>query len=169
MTQWRIERLRSDHDRAAFSCGHAMLDDWLKLRASQFDRKDLARTFVAVRPGDSSVLGYYALSSHHVSHESLPADESKGVSRLDVPVALIGPLAVDQCVRGQGLGGYLLIHALRRVGPLADEIGIRAVEVDTIDDAARKFYLKYGFKPLTDAPRHLYISTRTIRALLRLP
>jgi GNAT superfamily N-acetyltransferase len=145
-----IERLGPKHDRAAFDCGHATLDDWLKQRAGQFDRRDLARTYVAVRRGESNVLGYYAISAHGVRRENLPDDQAKGLPRSDVPVVLLGRLAVDRAVQGRGLGSLLLTHALRRVELLSEQVGIRAVEVDAIDDAARSFYLRFGFVPLID-------------------
>lgn len=49
--------------------------------------------------------------------------------------------------QGSGLGSLLLIDALRRVEVLSEQVGIRAVEVNAIDDAARNFYLKFGFVP----------------------
>ncbi len=72
---WEIQPLGRHHDRTSFDCGNAALDDWLRLRASQFQKKDLARTYVAVRPGDSRVEGYYALASHHVMYEALAGQE----------------------------------------------------------------------------------------------
>ena len=78
---------------------------------------------------------------------------------------LIGRLAVDRSVQGQGLGSYLLVDALRRVLRIAEDVGVRAVEVDAIDDAAREFYLKYGFDSLKDDRQHLFISTIQIRKL----
>jgi len=162
---WVIERLGSQHDRTGFSCGQAALDDWLKLRAGQYEKKDLARTYVAVRPGNPTVLGYYAIATHRVAFEALAEDQAKGLPRIDVPVILLGRLAVDTSTQGQGLGGLLLIDALRRAQHLADQVGIRAVEVDAIDDAARDFYVRCGFTPLADAPRHLYLPMQVIRKL----
>jgi GNAT superfamily N-acetyltransferase len=162
---WVIERLGRHHDRTAFSCDQPLLDDWLKLRAGQYEKKDLARTYVAVRPGEAVVRGYYAISSHRVAFEALPEDQAKGLPRIDVPVILLGRLAVDRSCQGQGLGALLLIDALRRAQFLADQMGIRAVEVDAIDDPARDFYLRFGFTPLADAPRHLYLPIQVIRGL----
>ena len=105
---WMIERLGSSHDRTGFDCGNPILTDWLRQRASQFEKRDLARTYVASKSGSRIVLGYYAISNHRVSHEALPADEAKGLPRLDVPVVLLGRLAVDRTVQGQGLGSLLL-------------------------------------------------------------
>ena len=67
----------------------------------------------------------------------LPTAEAKELPRLDVPVVLIGKLAVDRSVQGQGLGALLLVDALRRSLQISEQVGIRAVGVDAIDDAAR--------------------------------
>ena len=91
---WVIERLAKNHDRSHFACGQPALDDWLKMRAGQFDRKDLARTYVAVHAGQASVLGYYALASHRVRFDALPSDQAKGLPKTDMPVILLGRLAV---------------------------------------------------------------------------
>lgn len=45
------------------------------------------------------------------------------------------------------------------------DVGIRAVEVDAIDAAARSFYLKYGFLALKDDVNHLFLPMATIRQL----
>lgn len=85
--------------------------------------------------------------------------------QIDVPVALLGRLAVDRSVPGQGWGAFMLVDALRRIESVAEQIGIRAVEVDAIDEAAKAFYLKYGFVPLTDDVRHLFLPIDIVRKL----
>jgi len=69
--------------------------------------------------------------------------------------------------KGQGLGTELLMDALRRCLELAGTLGIFAVEVHALDDEARRFYQKYGFLPLLDEERHLYLPIKTIEAELR--
>jgi GNAT superfamily N-acetyltransferase len=165
MAEWTISRLGKAHDRSAFDCGQPTLNDWLKQRASQFDRRDLSRTYVATRVGEALVLGYYAISTHRVIYDDLPPFEAKGLPRLDVPVVLIGRLAVDQSVQGEGLGALLLVDALRRSLRISEQVGIRAVEVDALDEAARRFYLKFGFRALRDDPRHLFLPLHEIRKL----
>ena len=98
-------------------------------------------------------------------HEVLPTAEAKGLPRLDVPVVLIGKLAVDRSVQGQGLGALLLVDALRRSLQISEQVGIGAVEVDAIDDAARNFYLKFGFRSLLDDPRHPFLTMAEVRKL----
>jgi GNAT superfamily N-acetyltransferase len=162
---WHIERLARSHDRTGFDCGILVLSEWLKQRAGQYDKRDLSRTYVAARRGESIVLGYYAISSHRVSHEALPVEQSKGLPHLDLPVVLLGRLAVDRSVQGKGLGALLLVDALRRAEFLAEHVGIRTVEVDAIDNAARGFYLKFGFTALLDDPRHLFLPIAAARKL----
>ncbi len=160
-----IISLNKSHDRTTFDCGNSVLNDWLQKQANQWEKKGLSRTYVAVQKGETTLLGYYAISSHQVSYKSLPDDQAKGLPRINVPVVLLGRLAVDQSAQGQGLGGLLLIDALRRVNHLSKKIGIRAVEVDAIDDDAKRFYLKYGFVALQDDDRHLYLPMGVIRKL----
>lgn len=163
---WVIEPFdKSRHDRTGFDCGVEALNDWLVTKLSQYEKRDLARAYVLVQEKQAVVKGYYAISNHTVVYDALPADQAKGLPQIDVPVMLIGRLAVDSSVRGQGLGEFLLLDALRRAEYLAKKIGIRAVEVDAIDESARRFYEKYGFLSLTDDPRHLFLPLTVIRKL----
>jgi len=152
-------------DRTDFECGVAALNDWLATKISQYEKRDLARTYVLIEKGRPVVKGYYALSNHTVVYEALPVDQAKGLPRIDLPVVLIGRLAVDSSVHGQGLGEFLLIDALRRAEYLATKIGIQAVEVDASDENAKRFYEKYGFFSLADDSRHLFLPMKVIRKL----
>lgn len=163
--RWVIEELGSDHDRAGFSCGHESLDTFLKQFASQNQKTGVSRTFAALRPGQKLVCGYYSLAAGSVQFQQLTDAQRKRLPRYPVPVAHLGRLAVDTSVQGQGLGAYLLVDALARVDRVDRELGIHAIEVVAIDDAAKRFYLKYGFTELADDPHHLFLSMKTVRAL----
>ena len=165
MPAWEIEKLLRSHGRTEFDCGKPALNDWLQKYASQYEKKDLERTYVAVEQGDHRVLGYYSVLNHRIRYEALPEDQAKGLPRIDVPVVLLGRLAVDTTMQGQGLGAFLLIDALRRAARVSEQIGIRAIEVDAIDEPARQFYLHYGFTPLVDNRRHLYLPLQVIRKM----
>lgn len=163
---WIIEPFdKRKHDRSGFDCGVPALNDWLATKVSQFEKKDLARTYVLVENGEVAIKGYYALSNHTVVYEALPEDQAKGLPQIDMPVVLIGRLAIELSLQGQKLGEFLLIDALRRAEYLADKIGIRAVEVDAINEPAKKFYEKYGFLTLLDDSHHLFLPVHIIRKL----
>jgi GNAT superfamily N-acetyltransferase len=164
--RWCVEPFDSGrHVRTGFDCGVPVLDEWLLSRAGQYERRDLARVYVLVSPGDPTVRGYYALSSHAVTFDALPSDQAKGLPRINVPAVLIGRLAVNKSMQGQGLGEFLLIDALRRAEYLSDKVGVRAVEVHALDDTARRFYERYGFLSLLDDPQHLFLPLHVIRQL----
>jgi GNAT superfamily N-acetyltransferase len=162
MAEWTIEPLNRSHERSEFCCGKVPLDNFLRTLVSQYEKRRLGRTYVAVRSGEPRVLGYYTLASGSVSFANLPEKAAKKLPRHPVPVVLLARLAVDQAARGQGLGRLLLVDALRRCLSLANHLGIHAVEVDAIDDEAKAFYAKYGFVPLQDQPLHLYLPIATI-------
>ena len=79
---WGIERFdATQHDRGDFDCGKPSLNAWLSDFASQYERKNLARTYVATLQGEHVVRGYYSVASHHVLYETLPQEQAKGLAR----------------------------------------------------------------------------------------
>jgi GNAT superfamily N-acetyltransferase len=162
VAEWSIERLGRSHQRGEFSCGKGPLDNFLRSLVSQYEKRRLGRTYVAVRPGEKQVLGYYTLAAGAVSFENLPEKATKKLPRHPVPVIMLARLAVDESVQGQGLGGFLLEDALRRCLALEEQLGVHAIEVDAIDEQAKAFYEKYGFVALLDDPLHLYLPMATV-------
>ena len=51
MGDWRIERLGRSHSRGEFACGKAPLDDFIRELVGQYEKRNLGRTYVALRPG----------------------------------------------------------------------------------------------------------------------
>src|SRR5262249_23815308 len=111
---WQIERLSDEHDRSGFCCGKPSLDEFLVKYAGQHDRRDFARTYVAIEPPGQTVQGYYSLSGGSFDLSVLPEAERKKLPRHPVPVACLARLAVTQAARGRKLGQYLLLNALQR-------------------------------------------------------
>jgi GNAT superfamily N-acetyltransferase len=166
MNDWRIERLARTHIRDRFDCGQPPLDDFLRALVSQYEKRNLGRTYVAVRGTDNRVFGYYTIASGAVAFDHLPAGAARKLPRHPLPVVLIARLAVDRTVQGQKLGEKLLLDALARSLDLSDQLGIHAVVVDALDQQARAFYQKYRFIALLDSEFHLYLPIATIRTLL---
>lgn len=130
--EWVIEELGAGHGREAFACGHESLDLFLKQYASQNRKAGFTRTFVAVRPAEATVRGYYSLAAGSVRPEHLTDEQRKRLPRYPVPVAHLGRLAVDRVEQGRGLGAFLLMDALCRIAHAEKELGIHAVEVVAI-------------------------------------
>jgi len=154
---WDIVRLTKAHDGSAFSCGVPSLDEFLQRYVTQYEKRNLGRTFVLVRDGGPQVLGYFTLAVGHITKADLPEEEAKKLPKHPIPIALLGRLAADQSVRGQGLGADLLAEALSIAVGMSERAGVFAVCVDAIDDAGSKFYQKHGFTPLQDQPNRLFL------------
>ena len=93
---WIIEPLAKKHDRAAFSCGHDSLDNYIKTQASQDARRHAAAPFVALQHDSPTVLGYYTLSSIGIDLKEIPAETAAKFARYPiVPATLLGRLAVE--------------------------------------------------------------------------
>ena len=162
-----VEPLGLQHDRTAFHCGAEELDRYLKQQARQDADKRVAAPFVAVRPPETVVLGYYSLSASVLTLTDLPDELARKLPRYpQLPVTLLGRLAVDQATKGQGLGEHLLLDALHRSLTHADQIAAMAVVVDAKDENAAAFYQHYGFIPLQNQPRRLFVPMRSIAQLL---
>lgn len=161
--------LTSHHNRKAFTCGEPSLDDYLKKRASQQRKQNIAQVFVMVHPHEpTQIRGYYTLSSYALVLSDLPEGIAKKLPRYPyVGATLLGRLAVDVRFKGQGLGSALLWHALEQACDASQEVASWAVVVDALHDDAKRFYLHYGFTPTSTEAMKLFLPMKTIAALLR--
>jgi len=164
---WIVERLDSRHNRESFDCGKDLLNNFIRKLATQYRKKNLGQTYVAVGP-DMRVIGYYTISTSHVDFEQVPDELRRRFPEIPIPVVLLGRLAVDNAFKGQGLGKTLLVKALRQAGELSEKIGIAAVEVHAVDEESRNFYLKYGFTELIDDRHHLYLPIKKIKTIKKI-
>jgi GNAT superfamily N-acetyltransferase len=145
------------HDRTAFSCGVAVLDDWFRLRAGQHEKRNVARVFVAI-DDERGIVGFCSLSSFTLAVADLPPEYAKRLPRYDlIPSALIGRLARDQKVRGQGIGDLLLADAVRRVIGASRSLAVFAIVVEATDTKAAAFYRDFGFAPFPSRPLRLFM------------
>lgn len=162
---WIIERLdRAQHDRAGFDCGKPSLTEFLTKYATQYEKRNVGRTFVLVEAGQVQVRGYYTLANGEVKLADLPPAVAKKLPRHPVPVVRLARLAVDLTLKGQGHGARLLKDALQRSARHAESVAAFAVVVDAIDAEAVKFYERYGFAPMTDGADRLFLPIGTIEA-----
>lgn len=157
----RVERFDARHAVGDFSCGNDELDDWLRRHALAAQAMDSARTFVLVR--GEVIVGYFSLTMGSVQRADAPAKLVRGLPQYPVGMVLLARLAIDHSQQGEGLGGRLLAHALRKA-IAAGDAAARLVVVDAINDTAAAFYARHGFVPAPEHPRRLYRRMKDIRA-----
>lgn len=165
---WREAPISKAHEREAFDCGVADLNEFLRRHARQSHERGGAKTFVAAPLNDANqVLGFYSLSPASIDYARTPALVKKGLARYDVPVFRLGRLAVDVRVQGQGLGGQLLLAAGRRCINAAADVGGVALLIDAKNERVAEWYQSYGALALLDAPASLVLPLATIEGALK--
>lgn len=159
-----IAPLDKGHDRKQFKCGQPDLDDWFQRRASQDEKRNIARVFVAT-DDEFGVIGFYSLSSFTLAIDDLPEEIGRKLPRYDaIPAALIGRLARDMRVRGKGIGELLLADAVRRILGASRSVAVFAIVVEAKDAAAAAFYEGFGFRPFPLRPQRLFLLASTAAA-----
>lgn len=161
------EPLAARHDVSRFANGvHLSLDQWLRERARASEGLS-ARTYVVCPAQEPDrVVGYFTISTAVEQRNALPSAKLRRGMPEQVPLLLIGRLAVDAAWRGRGLGSALLIDALRRCRAASQIAGARAVVAHAIDEAAVAFYERHGFVRSPLGERVMLMTIEAVRSLL---
>jgi len=166
----QIVPIASHHDRAAFSCGESSVDHYLRQIALSAEKRNLARTKVAIMPdAPARILGYYTIVYHEYREAELPSEVEQGlkVAKLRrIPMLLLAQLGVLVDMQGQGLSKALLQHAFRSCLTALKEVGAVAIITDPIDERAEAIYTKYGFVRLQPEEPRMILPIRTLRSAL---
>jgi GNAT superfamily N-acetyltransferase len=161
------EPLAAKHDVSRFSNGvHPSLDQWLRERAQSSEGLS-ARTYVAcARDEPARVVGYFSIAAAVEQRNALTSAKLRRGMPEQVPLLLIGRLAVDAQWRGRGLGSALLADVLRRCLAASEIAGVRGVVTHAIDEAAAEFYQRHGFVRSPLGERVMLMPIETIRSLV---
>ncbi len=162
----RIEPLSRRHNREGFDSGNSELNDYLRHTARQHTHKGLSRTEVLVDDeAPLDILGYVTVGLAEIITETLPPRYAKQYPAKAHGVKL-ARLAVAQSRQREGLGTLMMIHAMRRALRVADSAGIIGLFVDAKDEAASRYYRRFGFLLLPDDPHKLFLPLATLRQAL---
>lgn len=165
---WHEEPISRKHDRKAFDCGNADLNDFLRRYARQSHELGGSKTFVAVDNADSkTVLGFYSIAPAALAYADTPEMMRRGLAQHDVPGFRLARIAIHVRLHGQGLGGQLLAAAARRCLRAAAEAGGVLLIIDAKDARAAGWYASYGAVPLKDRPLTLVMALATFAAKLK--
>ena len=159
------EPIHDRHDVSRFRSGVTGLDAWLQRKARLNESKGGARTYVVCE--DERVVGFYSLAASSVERRRMSSRVGRSMPE-PVPVILLGQLAVDTQFQGRGLGSDLLVDAARRALAAAEVIGARAIVVQAINDDAKAFYQRFGFRQFSERePFMLVLRFSELKAALQ--
>ena len=154
-------KIESIHETENFDSGEESLNTWLKKRALKNERNGASRTYVVCQ--NNQVVGYYSIATGSVDHE-LAISKVKRNMPDPIPAMILGRLAVDINHQRKGLGVALLKDAVLRILQASEIAGIKVILVHALDEGAKAFYEKYGFKPSPINELILMVSLKDIKA-----
>lgn len=150
--------INDTHQLDAFESGETSLDDWLKRRALKNHRNGASKTFVLNH--DDRVIAYYSLAVGSAANNTAPGNIRRNMPN-QIPVMLLGRLAVDQHWQGQGLGKGLLKDAVLRTLKVANHAGVKALMVHALSESVKHFYKRHGFIVSASEPMTLMLPIKT--------
>ena len=156
-----IEPLTAAHRLGDFDPGEPELDEWLVSRALRNQLAGFSRTYVTTE--DARVVGYHSVSAFAVLRADSTGRARRQAPR-QIPAILLGRLAVDRQVRGRGVGGGLLRHAMELTVAASDTIGVRMLVVTALHAEAAEFYERFGLSRSPTNPLDLMITVPDIQA-----
>ena len=166
MATIEIRRLEPSDDRSRFRSGNPDLDGFIHRYAGQNQfRHHIGVTYVAVE--EREIIGFVTVAPAEISIDALPERRKRRLPNYPIPVLRLGRLAVDERVRGRGIGKSLLREALRLASRMRKELGCVAVVVDSKPDAVQ-FYERLGFERLEPIEGELLTKPTPIPVLLPL-
>lgn len=164
----KIEPLSRKHDRAAFDCGVAELNAFLRATARQHGEKGLSRTFVLTENDKPTIiLGFFTLTLCEITAEHMPASYAAMYPRHSLPAVRLARLAISLRYQGKGYGTLLVAEAVNRTVFIADQAGSIGLFVDAKNNQARDFYKRYGFISLPGRDKTLFLPLKTLRAAMK--
>ena len=160
-SDYRVEPLGEQHDRAAFSCGVAALDQYFCGDPIKQDvSRKITNAFVLI-PDGKFVAGFYTLSPISILSADLPPSLAKKLPGRPIGATLIGRMARDLSLRGKGIGEMLLADALHRAWLASKLVSSWAVVVDA-KEGARDLYVENEFIPFATQPSRLFLLMKKI-------
>lgn len=144
-----------------FDCGDEDLNEFLLKDAQDYLRQRLAVTYVLET--DTETVAYFSVLNDKVSRALVPKNIWNKLRKPiphrkhigSYPSVKLGRLAVSKSFKGQGFGTEILNIIIMTFTDEKNRTGCRFLTVDAYKEAL-PFYLKYGFKFLTedDADQH---------------
>jgi GNAT superfamily N-acetyltransferase len=148
--------LAGTDDRNDFDCGRESMNQWFRRHAWANHAAGISRANVICNVATGRIVGYVTLSAGQIERAALPRPQQRNRPN-PVPATLLGQLAIHKEHQGRGHARSLLLFALRTALRASRDVGSFGVFTHPLDDSARRFYARWGFRDLPFDPRRAMI------------
>jgi ribosomal protein S18 acetylase RimI-like enzyme len=149
ITLQQLEIVPADHtkyDLSHFDCGHADLNDFIKVDCPRHIAQRLSFTRLAIF--ENNIVGYITLLADSIALHITEREWfiQKNLSVQQVPALKIGRLGIENKYKGRNIGTALMRYSVGVAFRMNDElsVGCRFLTVDSDQDAVG-FYTRIGF------------------------
>lgn len=151
-----------------FDCGNEELNRFLAEYSLIYQKRHFGVTILLLDNSSNNpcIIGYYTLCPAATRKDELPDTFFKGPRPNPIPGFRLCRLAVSKEFQGQGFGGKLFIHALKKCLDQSELIGGSFVIIDSKDTKAKQFYESFGFKPIPKSDLTLIQSMKYLKSHL---
>lgn len=138
-----------------FSKDYEEIVEVLNKSAKQCERELISKFFI-LRNKKSEFVGYVAISLKSIEKKVLEkGKKTRGL--FDRPAIVIGQLIIDENHQGKGYGTTAINFVIAVIKLLKVYLPCRLLVVEAINDEARRFYEKRGFKSFPNDPYTLVL------------
>ncbi|MDV8065546.1 GNAT family N-acetyltransferase [Rhodococcus sp. IEGM 1366] len=159
----RVERLSDEHALDEFCCEDPDMDKWFINSSRQQDSAGGCAVHVCVN-ADERVVGFFTLTSIEIRGDSVSKGASSGMTI--VPSTLLGRLALDGDLRGQGIGAILMLEALHATCLSTKYVASRLAVLDAKNEKLVERYKELGFNPTKTDPLRMWMRISTAKKTL---
>jgi predicted N-acetyltransferase YhbS len=147
--------LKTD-DLSDFDCGHASLNQWFHRNAWRNHVIGDSRVNVIFDEDDGRIVGFVALAASKIGRMELLKSQQRNRPS-DIPMVLLGQLAITKEFQGQGLASGLMLFTIKSVLQAAELIGCHGILTQPINEGVREFYRNFDFDDLPGDPKRAMI------------
>lgn len=127
--------------------------DFIRKNAIPMEKRDLSRTYLAVRSSDSTILGFVTLGMKciRIPEENLLSKNLLKQCNIDGSIGVAQAYLLGQLVRSKyspkGFGELLMDFAINKVREAKGIVGCRLLRIDCSDELLG-YYEKHGFSKI---------------------
>lgn len=153
-----------------FDCGVREINKWASDKAFKMHDRGRARVALAFADGSNTACGFYSLSMTMEAGQKLLRQEDRDAWQDRAPLVYIDWLAVTRVRQRGGIGGLLLVDALKQAADVNQIVPIYGVGLRSLNEDTERLYGKFGFTraPLeTDRSPLMILPIWTIQDLFK--
>lgn len=128
--------------------------NFLNKSAKKCVRELISKIFI-IKSDESDFLGYIAISLRSIEKDKLSTEKQRALYAR--PAIVIGQLIIDKRYQGKGYGRAAVKFVIAIAKLLKTYLPCRLLVVDAINENAKKFYEKLGFRAIPDNPLTLVL------------